>query len=169
MQKKLENIKGIRTMGEKKIWEEIEKIFLQSHPIYIRRVQALETRVIKGECVSDFYNRLTNIFSEAEMETATPGTTLICKLIASLPSVGNEGRVKEQLLEQFRETPNPKEDELAKFSTVIKEHESLVTAREYKIQSGRTVGRIQEDPPKTVGNPHFLCGKVHKRGQCTQK
>ena len=45
MQKKLENIKGIRTMGEKKIWEEIENIFLQSHPIYIRRVKALETQV----------------------------------------------------------------------------------------------------------------------------
>ena len=41
MQKKLENIKGIRTMGEKKIWEEIENIFLQSHPIYIHRVKVL--------------------------------------------------------------------------------------------------------------------------------
>ena len=48
IQKKLENIKGIRTMCEKKIWEEIEKIFLQSHPIYIRRVQALETQIIRG-------------------------------------------------------------------------------------------------------------------------
>ena len=50
MQRKLENIKGIK----KKIWKEIEKIFLASNPIYIRRVQALETRIIKGECVSDF-------------------------------------------------------------------------------------------------------------------
>ena len=99
-------------MGEKKIWEEVENIFLQSHPIYIRRVKALETQVEKGEGVGDFFNRLTNIFSEAEMETATPGTTLICKLIASLPSAGNEGRIKEQLLEQFRETPNPKEEEV---------------------------------------------------------
>ena len=118
--------------------------------------------------MSDFYSCLTNIFSEAEMETATPGTTLICKLIASLPSVGHEGMVKEQLLEQFRETPNPKEEELTKFITVIKEHESLVTAKDYKINTGRTVGRIQEDP-KTLPNSHYLCGKVHKRGQCTQK
>ena len=29
MQTKLDSIKGIRTMGEKKIWEEIENIFLQ--------------------------------------------------------------------------------------------------------------------------------------------
>ena len=62
LQKKLENITGIKTMGEKKIWEEIEKIFLSSNPIYIRRVQALETGIIKGECVSDFYHRLKNIF-----------------------------------------------------------------------------------------------------------
>ena len=82
--------------------------------------------------MGDFFNRLKNIFSEAEMEKATLGTMLICKLIASLPSAGNEGRVKEQLLEQFRETPNPREEELLKFITVIKEHESLVTAKEYK-------------------------------------
>ena len=73
MQKKLERIKGIKTMGEKKIWEEIEKIFLTSNPIYIRRVQALETRMIKGECVSDFNHRLNNIFSEAEEEKASMG------------------------------------------------------------------------------------------------
>ena len=120
MQKKLDSIKGISTMGEKKIWEEIENIFLQTNPIIIRRVKAYETQIEKGEGVGDFFNCLTNIFSEAEMEKATPGTMLICKLIASLPSVGNEGRVKEQLLEQFMETPNPKEDELTKFSTVIK-------------------------------------------------
>ena len=109
------------------------------------------------------FNRVININYEAEMEKATPGTMLICKLIASLPSVGNEGRVKEQLLEQFREIPNPKEEELAKFSTVIKEHESLMNAREYKVVAGRTVGRVLDDPPKPVGKPHFLCGKIHKR------
>ena len=114
--------------------------------------------------MSDFYNRLRNIFSEAEMETATPGTTLICKLIASLPPDGNKERIKGQLLEQFRKIPIPKEEELTKFTTVIKEHESLVTAKDYKIQTGRTVGRIQEDP-KTEPNPHYLCG----RGKCTQK
>ena len=90
MQKKLENIKGIKTMSEKKIWEEIEKIFLSSNPIYIRRVQALETRIIKGETVSDFYHRLKIIFREAEMEKASMGTIMISILIASLPSEGRE-------------------------------------------------------------------------------
>ena len=86
-----------------------------------------------------------------------------------LPSVGNEGRVKEQLIEQFREIPNPKEEELAKFSTVIKEHESLMNAREYKVVAGRTVGRVLDDPPKPVGKPHFLCGNINKRNECTQQ
>ena len=67
MQKKLENIKGIKKMSEQKIWDEIEKIFLSSNPIYIRWVQALEIRIIKGETVNDFYHRLKNIFREAEM------------------------------------------------------------------------------------------------------
>ena len=98
MQKKLENIKGIKTMTEKKIWEEIEKIFLSSNPIYIRRVQALETRIIKGETVSDFYHRLKNSFREAEMEKASMDTIMISKLIASLPSEGNEGRIRSSYL-----------------------------------------------------------------------
>ena len=55
-----------------------------------------------------------------------------------------------------------------KFITVIKENESLVTAKEYKNNNGRMVGRIQEDP-KTLPGSHYLCGKVHKRGQCTQQ
>ena len=89
MQKKLQKIKGMKKASEKDIWNEIEKIFLSSNPIYIRRVQALETRIIKGETVSDFYNRLKNSFREAEMEKASMGTIMISKLIASLPSEGN--------------------------------------------------------------------------------
>ena len=103
------------------------------------------------------------------METASIGTTLICKLIASLPPDGNEGRIKEQLLKQFNEVPNPKEEELMKFITVIKEYESLVTAKDYRVQTGRTVGRVQDEPPKIEANPHYLCGKIHKCGKCTQK
>ena len=60
MRKKLDSIKGIRSMGETKIWEEIENIFVQTNPIYIRRVKAYETRIEKGEGVGDFFNRLRN-------------------------------------------------------------------------------------------------------------
>ena len=56
MQKKLENIKGIKKMSEQEIWNQIEKMFLSSNPMYMRRVQVLETGIIKGETASDFYN-----------------------------------------------------------------------------------------------------------------
>ena len=92
------SIKGIRSMGETKIWQEIENIFVQTNPIYIRRIRAYDTRIEKGEGVGDFFNRLRNEYAEAEMEKATPWTMLVCKLISSLPSTGNEARVKEQLL-----------------------------------------------------------------------
>ena len=88
-----------------------------SNPIYIRRVQAQELKIIKGECVSDYYQRLRNIYAEADMESATVGTHLICKLILLLPSEGNEGRIKEQLLKLFSTCPNPTEEEMTKFNT----------------------------------------------------
>ena len=99
----------------------MEQIYLESNPIYIRRVQATELKIIKGEEVSTYYQRLRNIYAEADMESATVGTHLICKLIASLPSEGNEGRIKEQLR-------NPTEEEMTKFITSIKENEAIVTA-----------------------------------------
>ena len=69
------------------------------------------------------------------MESATVGTHLICKLIASLPSEGNEGRIKEQLLKLFSELPNPKEEEMTKFISTIKENEAIVKAEDYKVQT----------------------------------
>ena len=115
--------------------------------------------------------QLRNYIKDKLIEKKFPVKTggKLCKLISSLPSTRNEARVKEQLLETFRETPNPEENELAKFSTVIKEHESLMTAREFKGVVGRTVLRVQDEPPKLQGKPHFLCGKPHKKGQCTQQ
>ena len=63
----------------------------------------------------DFYNRLRNEYAEAEMEKATPWTLFVCKLISCIPSSGNDSRVKEQLLETYRENPDPQENDLAKF------------------------------------------------------
>ena len=95
------------------------------------------------------------------------GTIMISKLIASLPSEGNEGRIKEQLLKLYSEMPNLKEEDLTQFITKIKEFESLVTASEFKISQGGTMRRVQEEPKQD--NPHYLCGKVHKKRKCTQK
>ena len=44
------------------------------------------------------------------MEKASMGTIMISRLIASLPSEGNKGKIKEQLLKLYSETPNPNEE-----------------------------------------------------------
>ena len=101
MRTKLSNIKGIEKMSEEKIWEQVEAMFLTSNPMYMRRIQAMETR-------SDYLNRLKNSFQEADMQKAFIGTVMISLLISSLPSEGNEGKIKEQLLKlyssEFRNT-----------------------------------------------------------------
>ena len=168
LQRKLESVKDLKNLGEKRVWQEVEQIFLESNPIYIRRVPAQKLKIIKGEGVSDYYQRLRNIYAEADMESATVGTHLICKLIASLPSEGNEGRIKEQLLKLFSELPNPKEEEMTKFISTIKENEAIVTAKVFRVQTGRGVARVQEEPQTEI-RPHNLCGLVHKRGKCSQK
>ena len=101
------------------------------------------------------------------MEKASMATIMIGKLIATLPSEGNEGRIKEQLLKLYSEMPNLKEEDLTQFITKIKEFESLVTASEFKISQGGTMRRVQEEPKQD--NPHYMCEKVHKKGKCTQK
>ena len=70
------------------------------------------------------------------MEKASMATIMIGKLMASLPSEGNEGRIKEQLLKLYSEMPNPKEEDLRQFITKIKEFECLVMASELKILQG---------------------------------
>ena len=42
----------------------------------------------------------------------------------------------------------------------------MVTASEFKITAGGTMRRVQEEPKQD--NPHYLCGKVHKKGKCSQ-
>ena len=37
----------------------------------------------------------------------------------------------------FSELPNPKEEEMTKFIATIKENEEIVTAKDYKVQTGR--------------------------------
>ena len=68
----------------------------------------------------------------------------------------------------FRETQDPKESELSKFQSVIKQHESLVTAREYKGEVDARVGRVTEEPPKEPRKTHYLCNTTHEPGKCPQ-
>ena len=169
MKKKLGGITGIREMGESKIWEVVEEIFMDTNPVYIRRVRAMNLQKEKGETTGDFFNRLREEYAEVEMEKATPWTLFICKLINGIQSSENDLRVKEQLLDTYRLNPNPQEKDLEKFQTVIKQNEALITARDFKGGEGGALRRVTEDLPKQEGRLHFLCNKVHKKRECKQQ
>ena len=49
MKLKLSNVKGIEKMRPAEIWEQVELMFLHSNPIYIRRIQALEKKILRGQ------------------------------------------------------------------------------------------------------------------------
>ena len=76
----------------------------------------METKMAKGESVSDYFIRLKSAFSEADMEKVSIGTIMISLLIGNLPAEVNEGKTKN---------PDPSEDDLYKFANKIKEVESL--------------------------------------------
>ena len=99
-----------------RIWEVIEGIWVESNPMYTRRLKAIDLKLEKGEEAGDFFNRLKNQFDEAEMEKASIWTLFICKLINSIPETGNDAiALKNKLLEAFCETTNPNESELVRF------------------------------------------------------
>ena len=54
MKTKLTNIKDIERMSPEKIWQQVEAMLFTSNPMYMRRIQAMEARIIKGETVSDY-------------------------------------------------------------------------------------------------------------------
>ena len=53
----LDGIKGIKEMGEARIWDIIEGIWVETNPMYIRRLKAIDLKMEKGEEVGDFFNR----------------------------------------------------------------------------------------------------------------
>ena len=110
--------------------------------MYTRHLKAIDLKMEKGEEVWDFFNRLKNEYAEAKMEKATPWSLFVCKLISCIPTSGNDSIVlKNKLLETFRDNQDPQENELSKFQTVIKQHKSLVTAREFKGGRGGSMCR----------------------------
>ena len=65
-------------------------MFLTSNTMYMRRIQAMEARIAKGETVSDYFHRLKNAFQEADMQKATIDSIMVALLIANLQGDGNE-------------------------------------------------------------------------------
>ena len=52
MKMKLTNIKDIERMSPEKIWEQVEVMFLTSNPMYMRRIQVMQARIIKEVIIS---------------------------------------------------------------------------------------------------------------------
>ena len=130
----------------------------------------MENRIIKGETVSDYFHRLKNCFQEADMQKATIDSVMISLLIGNLPTEGNEGKIKSELLKIYSETPNLLEEDLQKFLNKINEMESIVIASEFRNTTGRggTIREVKElknEEPKQA-SVHHVCGKSHKRGSC---
>ena len=130
MRLKLESIKGVRELGEEKLWEIIEGFWKDSNPTYMRRIKAIELEMKKGELSGDFFTRLKLEYREAEMERMTPWSLFVCKLISCTPNSGQDNSyLRTKLLDMYRNNPDPIESDLDKFERVIREHKSMVTAR----------------------------------------
>ena len=101
----------------------------------------------------------------------TPWSLFVCKLISCTPTSGQDNNLLEtKLLETYRENPDPIESDLDKFQRVIREHESMVTAREFKGEVPGSVRVVRTDNiPKDGEKYHNLCGKVHAKKQCAQQ
>ena len=71
MRLKLESIKGVREVGEEKLWDIIEGIYQESNPTYIRRVKAFKMIMEKGELCGDYFTRLKLEYQEGQIGRAT--------------------------------------------------------------------------------------------------
>ena len=89
----------------------------------------------------------------------------MCGIISSLSSAGSDNRdLKSKLLETYRDNPDPDEKGLDIFQKVIREHESMIRAREFKEEVSANIRVVRpEDKPNSGSRPHHLCGKVHGR------
>merc|ERR1711888_64271 len=63
----LEAMENIYEVGEKVLWERIEKIYLESNPLFLRRVKCYECRMTTGEMLSEFATRIKIQYRESEM------------------------------------------------------------------------------------------------------
>ena len=170
----LEAIDGVHELGETKLWEKIEAIYKDSNPMYIRRLRVYELEMKKGEMTSDFATRLKLDYKESEMAKATIWSHFQYKIIASIDTAGSDNRdLKSKLIQEVGKNQDPDEQGLESFLQVIRDHEAMVRAREYKEDSGRGINRVQggggQSGEQGNGYPHKVCGKTHGRGECQYK
>ena len=169
----LEAMDNLYQMGEDLLWEKIENIYKESNPIFMRRVKCYESKITKGELLSEFATRLKLEYKESEMSKTTIWGHFEYKLLAGLDTAGSDNReLKSKLVEEIKKNPDPTEKELDEFLQIVRDHESMIRAREHRetddVRNNLnrvTTGTGIVEP----GWAHRVCGKVHGKGKCEYK
>merc|ERR1711888_466586 len=163
MRMRLEAMEDIYEVGEKVLWERIEKIYLESNPLFLRRVKCYESRTTTGEMLSEFATRLKIQYRESEMADTTVWGHLEYKLLTDLDTATQDNReLKAKLVKVLEKTPNPDEKQLDEFLQEIKEHESIICARDHRVGEveRNNINRVEIVAPLVR---HKACGKTHEK------
>ena len=73
MKKKLDTVRDVKKLGEDGIWEAIENFWVETNPMFMRRLKAIDLKLVKGEETRDYFNRLKNQFEEARWKRPVSG------------------------------------------------------------------------------------------------
>ena len=84
----LEAMDDLYKLGEDKLWEKIENIYKESNPVFLRRVKCYESKMMKGELLSEFATRLKLEYKESEMGKTTIWGHFEYKRLADLDTAG---------------------------------------------------------------------------------
>ena len=66
------------------------------------------------------------------------------KLLAGLDTAGSDNReLKSKLIEEVKKKPDPTEKDLDDFLQLVRDHESMIRAREHhELDAGRSLNRV---------------------------
>ena len=172
MKMRLEAMEDIYEVGEEVLWERIENIYLETNPLFLRRVKCYENRATTGEMLSEFATRLKIQYRESEMADTTAWGHLEYKLLTDLDTATQDSReLKAKLVKVLEKIPNPDEKELDEFLQVIKDHEAIIKARDHHIGGveREDIYRVETVTPVVDMSFHKPCGKKHEKNQCELK
>ena len=115
----LEAMEDLYEVGEKVLWERIEKIYLESNPLFLRRVKCYESKMTNGEMLSEFATRLKLQYKESEMSLTTIWGHFEYRLVTDLNTASSDNReLKAKLVKELEKNPNPDEKQLDELETM---------------------------------------------------
>merc|ERR1712055_199165 len=100
------------------------------------------------------------------MAKATVWSHFEYKILSQLNMANSDDKdLKTKLLQEIGKNPDPDEAGLESFLKVIRDHEAVVNAREFKEDSGgNTLNRVKTQGELTgPQHTHNVCGKIHSR------